>query len=343
MALFSRRPAEKPAETPEVAPEGPATDAPAPDASAEEPDFDAVVGISMSSFQGLGAPAPAPGSGAQDTAPPAPTAGEVDSAARPTPQDNGPLVAALAALPERPEPAQLLQVARQLLQGHLYLRVKGDAKRMLAEGENIPLAITTIGENQYVLAYSGVNALRASLAADGATDTSAMAQPAQAVLRFLLSGTYAGLIVDPASAPARALLSRDLIAQMMEQADPEFRVKKLLAARRTDSTPDEVVAAIPSSRLWIAVNKPEGSDQVGVAEARTADGDRLIEVFTHPIEIAALGRGDRPASVTGAQLGAALRADPGLAGILIDPAGPWIRLDRDQLAPLMVEAPSDGD
>ena len=350
MALFSRRPAATPAETPEGAPDdtasaedAPVADATAaaasdPDAGDSEPDFDAVVGISMSSFQGLGAPAPAADTPAEE-----PGDDGADAPPRPDLHDNGPLVAALAKLPERPEPAELLQVARQLLQGHLFLRVKGDAKRMLAEGENIPLAITTIGEKQYVLAYSGVAALRASLAADGATDTSAMAQPAQAVLRFLLSGTYGGLIVDPASAPARAMLSRELIAQMMEQADPEFSIKKLLAARRTETTPDEVVAAIPSSRLWIAVNKPEGSDQVGVAEARAADGDRLIEVFTHPIEIAALGRGDRPAPVTGAQLGSALRADPELAGILIDPAGPWIRLDRDHLAPLMVEAPGDGD
>ncbi|MEV8358266.1 SseB family protein [Microbacterium sp. NPDC076895] len=353
MALFSRRPAATPAETPEGASDDAASvdDAVVADTTSDvdaaasqpseitddEPDFDAVVGISMSSFQGLGAPAPAVNA--------AEAAGddEADAPPRPGLQDNGPLVTALAKLPERPEPAELLQVARQLLQGHLFLRVKGDAKRMLAEGENIPLAITTIGDKQYVLVYSGVAALRASLAADGATDTSAMAQPAQAVLRFLLSGTYAGLIVDPASAPARAMLSRELIAQMMEQADPDFSIKKLLSARRTESTPDDVVAAIPSSRLWIAVNKPDGSDQVGVAEARTADGDRLIEVFTHPIEIAALGRGDRPAPVTGVQLGAALRADPGLAGILIDPAGPWIRLDREDLAPLMVEAPGDGD
>lgn len=349
MALFSRRPAATPAETPEgasddaaaVADPGLSADTAAvsstPDSVDGEPDFDAVVGISMSSFQGLGAPAPAANAVSEEGA------DGTDAPPRPGLQDNGPLVTALAKLPERPEPAELLQVARQLLQGHLFLRVKGDAKRMLAEGENIPLAITTIGEKQYVLVYSGVAALRASLAADGATDTSAMAQPAQAVLRFLLSGTYAGVIVDPASAPARAMLSRELIAQMMEQADPDFSIKKLLSARRTESTPDDVVAAIPSSRLWIAVNKPDGSDQVGVAEARTADGDRLIEVFTHPIEIAALGRGDRPAPVTGAQLGAALRADPGLAGILIDPAGPWIRLDRDDLAPLMVEAPGDGD
>lgn len=315
------------------------TDA-AADSVAHEPeslsDFDAVVGISLSPFQGLGA---VPGG---IMAPPeeAPaTDGTAAEANRPALHDNVPLVTALASLPEQPEPAQLLQVARQVLQGHLYLRVKGNAKQLLADGANLPLAITTIGEAQYVLAYSGFAALRTSLAADGASDTSAMAQPAQAVLRFVIDGPYAGMIVDPASGPARAVLSRELIAQMMEQADPDFRVKKLLAGPRTPATPGEVVNVIPSATLWVAVNRPEGSDQVGVAEARTAEGDRLIEVFTHPIEIAALGRGDRPAPVTGAQLGAALRADPELAGILIDPAGPWIRLDRDELAPLLVEAP----
>lgn len=347
MALFSRRPAEAPADTSPPAPgtmeDAPPTDAEEPTSTPEgtnpdgttpdgaAPDDVPVVGISLSAFQGLGAQAP--GSAPDDPAPDAAAAPSV-----PGLRDNAPLVAALAALPAQPSPLQLLHVARQILQGQLFLRVKGDAKQLLAEGQNIPLAITTIEDQQFVLAYSGVAGLRASLAADGARDTSAMAQPAQAVLRFALNGTYAGIILDPASAPARAVLSRELLAQLIDQADPDFTVKRLLAGPRTAQTPDDVVAALSAARLWIAVNQPEGSDRLGVAEARTADGDRLIEVFTHPIEIAALGRGDRPAPVTGAQLGAALRADPELAGILIDPAGPWIRLDRAQLAPLISES-----
>lgn len=347
MALFSRRPAEAPADTSPPAPgtmeDAPPTDAEEPTSTPEgtnpdgttpdgaAPDDVPVVGISLSAFQGLGAQAP--GSAPDDPAPDAAAAPSV-----PGLRDNAPLVAALAALPAQPSPLQLLHVARQILQGQLFLRVKGDAKQLLAEGQNIPLAITTIEDQQFVLAYSGVAGLRASLAADGARDTSAMAQPAQAVLRFALNGTYAGIILDPASAPARAVLSRELLAQLIDQADPDFTVKRLLAGPRTAQTPDDVVAALSAARLWIAVNQPEGSDRLGVAEARTADGDRLIEVFTHPIEIAALGRGDRPAPVTGAQLGAALRADPELAGILVDAAGPWIRLDRAQLAPLISES-----
>ena len=107
MALFSRRPAATPAETPEGASDdttsvddtgvaNAASDAdPAasqPSAVADdEPDFDAVVGISMSSFQGLGAPAPAANAAAE-------TAADDDAEAPPRPsvQDNGPLVTALA-------------------------------------------------------------------------------------------------------------------------------------------------------------------------------------------------------------------------------------------------------
>lgn len=338
MALFSRRSAPASADAAadtatvdEPLDLDPSTDT-ATSASASDPD--PVVGISVSAFQGLGSAAPA------SSAPPAPDAA-LSAAPIPGVADNMPVRAALASLPEQPQPAQLLHIARQVLQGQLFLRVKGDAKQLLAAGENIPLAISTVGDKQYVLAFSGGPALRASLAADGARDTSAMAQPAQAVLRFVANGPYAGIILDPASAPARAVLSRELIVQLLDQADPEFTLKRILAGPRDETTPSQFVAAMSTSRLWIATNHPEGSDQMGVAEARTQDGDRLIEVFTHPVEIAALGRGDRPAAVTAAQLGAALAADAELSGLLVDPAGPWIRLSRDDLADLIIAALPD--
>ncbi len=339
MALFSRRSAPAsadaaadPADTP-LADEPSVPEGAAPASTVEPetpaPETDPVVGISVSAFQGLGS----------TSAPARPAADPVPSAAPiPGVPDNMPVRAALASLPAEPQPAQLLNVARQMLQGQLFLRVKGDAKQLLATGANIPLAISTIGDKQYVLVFSGGPALRASLAADDARDTSAMAQPAQAVLRFVANGPYAGIILDPASAPARAVLSRELIAQLLEQADPEFTLKRILAGPRDETTPSQFVSAMSTARLWIATNHPEGSDQMGVAEARTQDGDRLIEVFTHPVEIAALGRGDRPAPVTAAQVGAALAADADLSGLLVDPAGPWIRLSRDDLADLIIAA-----
>jgi hypothetical protein len=42
--------------------------------------------------------------------------------------------------------------------------------------------------------------------------------------------------------------------------------------------------------------------------------------------------------LTAAQLGEALRSEPELSGFLVDAAGPWIRLEREQLEPLVTIA-----
>ena len=64
-------------------------------------------------------------------------------------------------------------------------------------------------------------------------------------------------------------------------------------------------------------------------------GERILDVFSHPLEVVALGRGDQPTPFTAAQLAAALASDAGLSGVVLDPGGPWIRLTRAQLAPVL--------
>jgi hypothetical protein len=39
--------------------------------------------------------------------------------------------------------------------------------------------------------------------------------------------------------------------------------------------------------------------------------------------------------MTAAQLAGALRVDEGIDGVIVDPGGPWIRLSRADLAPLL--------
>ena len=69
-----------------------------------------------------------------------------------------------------------------------------------------------------------------------------------------------------------------------------------------------------------------------MAESRTATGERFLEVFSHPLELLALGRGDQAVPLQKEQLAKALAGDDGLTGLLVDPAGPWIRLNRQDLA-----------
>lgn len=311
----------------------------------------ASVNISVSSYQGLGAQAapPAPPAPAAPPAepvaqPPAPAPPRPAEAPAPTEtipglRDNVLLRDALAALPAQPESTDLLEVARQMMQGHLFLRVKGDARALLAEGKDLPLGVAKVGDAQYVLAFSSGAALRKSLEADRDTDTSAMGQPVLAVLRHTLAGPYTGLIIDNSSAPARAVLPRELIEKLVEQADPSLELKTLLAGERTAETGSRVSDALTRVKFWVAVNT-SAEGRMGVAEARGTDGSRLIELYSHPLEVATLRRGDQAAPMTAAQLGAALRADEALDGAIVDAHGPWIRLSRDDLAPVIALAGS---
>jgi hypothetical protein len=288
------------------------------------------VGISTTSYGGFGAETAA--------AAPAPTlTGEAPAPTETIPglPDNVVLRAALAALGPEPEGHEVLNVARQLLQGNVYLRVKGNAQELMNSGAEIPLAIATRDEGNFVMVYSCGEALATAVNADGDTETSAMGQAAPAVLQYVLQGGFAGVIIDHASAPASVVLPRALFERMFAEMDAELTLKRLVTGPRTDETAAAVAQALTHAPLWIAVNRASEEDEWGVAESRTDAGERILPIFSHPLEVVALGRGDQPVAFSAAQLGSALRSDTEIAGIVVDPAGPWIRLDRDELTPVM--------
>lgn len=355
MALFSRRKKD----FDETAAEAVTSDAPVVDdadpASAAPEEAVPEVSISVSTYRGAAVPASAPtvARGAAEASTPAAAEAIPEGATRitgtgeappqtetiPGMRDNAVVAEALSRVAESATPAQLVNVARQLLQGQLFLRVKGDARTLLAEGKSVPLAVGRSGDDQYVLAFSSGAALRAAMAADGDTDTSAMGQPALNVLQHVIDGPYAGLLLDGASAPARAVLPTAVLETAVRQADPQLRLKTLLAiAPRTPDVAARVAEALTETPFWVAVGTataPDGSERMGVAEARTTDGRRMLNVFSHPLEIVAMGRSERALPFTGAQLGRALRGDEALSGVLVDAAGPWIALSRDDLAPVL--------
>ena len=162
-------------------------------------------------------------------------------------------------------------------------------------------------------------------------------------MKAVLGGTFQGVIIDHASSPARVVLPRELLQKAFDEADPSAGLKTLLAAPRTDDTADDVVRALRAAPLWVAVKSTPGEtadepERMGIAEGRTETGERYIEVFSHPLEVAALGRGDRAMPYAVANLARALRDHPEIDGVLIDPGAPWIRLGRDSLAPLLALA-----
>src|SRR5690606_31773273 len=115
------------------------------------------------SFQGLGAtgsnaqpsqaprPAPTEQPPSRPPLPAAPAAPPANAETVPGLRDNALVRDALAALPEKPTGAQVMGVVRQLMQGHLYLRVQGDARKSLAEGGQVTFGIAKAGDKDYMM------------------------------------------------------------------------------------------------------------------------------------------------------------------------------------------------
>ncbi len=239
---------------------------------------------------------------------------------------------------------QLLGVMRQALQGHLYIRVIGDARTQISEGTPLAVAVVRDAERQFMLAFSSAAAVRDSVKLeDDPTATSAVAQPVTSVLQQVVSGDFAGLIVDNASAPHRVVFPTELLQKTLDQADVEMTVKSLLAAPREQDSTVKVGEALATKKMWVAVNDGSGTGQPGIAEAQTADGRRFLQLFSHPLEVIALGRGDRPLPFEPEQLAKVLASHEEMAGVIVDSAGPSIVVERDALAPVLVLAVDLGD
>ncbi len=362
MALFSRRKKSDDAGS-EVAASAEVEAAP----EAEKPDAPAEtvpqIGISVQAFRGVGAEAgpevklPDPSESAAPSAtpprtqtPPAAPAAPVKRSLPLAPalppeqtesvqgmKDNVLLRTALAELGEGATNEQLIGVLRQMLQGHLYLRVHGDARTQINEGKPLSIAVVRDGERSFMLAFSSAIAVRDSVQREKEpTATSAVAQPVTAVLQQVVSGEFSGLIIDNASAPHRAVFPVEVLERALQQADVDMTIKTLLASPREQDTAVKVGNALGKTNVWVAVNDGTGGAPVGIAEARTADGKRFLQVFTHPLEVVALGRGDKPMQFSPDRLAKVLTEHAEIAGVLVDSAGPSIIVERDALSSVLV-------
>ncbi|MBS1896542.1 MAG: SseB family protein [Actinobacteria bacterium] len=380
MGLFSRRSKQDDAVTPESAPATAEEAADADRASvsvaeggAGAADADVpVVNIAVQAFRGLGSPsgpvvdapteAPEPGHDlidpVVDEAPVPPAQAQAPSGRPPLPlapadppeptesipgmPDNVLLREALAMLGDDASQAELLGVLRQSLQGNLFLRVSGDAGEQIKEGRPLAVAVVNDGENSFMLAFSSAAAVRDSVQQgdEDPSETSAVVQPVQAVYQNVIEGPFAGLIIDNASEPHRVVFPSEILQKALEEADPTFAVKALLAAPRAADSEARVAEALTTARLWVAVSDVDGDGQYGVAEAHTAEGARYLQLFSHPLEVIALGRGDQPLPFTAEQIGAVLVQQPEMSGVLVDAAGPAIAVGRDALGPVIALAPA---
>ncbi|HWS51482.1 MAG TPA: SseB family protein, partial [Microbacterium sp.] len=254
-------------------------------------------------------------------------------------KDNVLLREALKQVEQGASNEQLLGVMRQSLQGHLYIRVNGDAREQISEGKPLSVAVVRDGDRSFMLAFSSAAAVRESVQQESdPSATSAVAQPVTSVLQQVVAGDFTGLIIDNASAPHRVVFPTELLQKTLDQADADMTVKSIVAAPRAADSAVKLGEALATKRMWVAVNEGGGSGQVGIAEAQTADGRRFLQLFSHPLEVIALGRGDRPLPFEPEQLAKVLSSHSEMAGVIVDPAGPTLVVERDALAPVLVLA-----
>ena len=93
----------------------------------------------------------------------------------------------------------------------------------------------------------------------------------------------------------------------------------------------------------MAVNDGSNGQPVGIAEAHATDGRRFLQVFSHPLEVVALGRKDSPVPFEPEQLARILGEHSEIAGVLVDIAGPSIAIERDALSAVLVLGVEIGD
>lgn len=361
MALFSRRKKSADDVVPASVVESEAVEAEAAEAEVPvEVEPAPTIGISVQAFRGVGAQA---GPEVSLTEPErAPVAAAPAAPAQPVVQEERRLPLAPALPPEQTETVagmkdnvllresltqieagasneQLLGVLRQALQGHLYIRVNGDARAQIAEGKPLAVAVVRDGDRQFMLAFSSAAAVRDSVQLEkDPSATSAVAQPVTSVMQQVVAGDFAGLIVDNASAPHRVVFPTELLEKTLEQGDVEMTVKTLISHPREQDTAVKVGQALAAKRMWVAVNDGTGGAPVGIAEAQTPDGKRFLQLFSHPLEVLALGRGDRPLPFEPTQLAKVLSGHREMAGVIVDPAGPTLIIEREALAPVLVLA-----
>ncbi len=258
--------------------------------------------------------------------------------------DNVLLRVALSELEEGAGNDKLIGVMRQSLQGHLYLRVAGDAREQMAAGKPLSVGVVRDGDRSFMLAYSSGAALQASVQGEeDAASTSAIAQPTTSVYQQVITGGFTGIIIDNSSGPHRVVFPTELLQKALEQGDPEMSVKSILAGPRDEKTPVRVAEALAKVQSYVAINDGANGQPVGIAEAHTTDGRRFLQIFSHPLEVVALGRNDKPMPFEPGQLATVLSDHTEIAGILVDIAGPSIAIERDDLSALLVLAVDLGE
>lgn len=246
--------------------------------------------------------------------------------------DNFVLRAALTEVTATPTRAQLVAVCRQLLQGDLILTANGDFLDQFIRRDNPHIGLVVEGGRKLLAAFSTQETFDQLRASQGNPhETYSVTKKAAEVLDQVISGGFDGLVVDQASAPHRVSIPTQVIQSLLAEAEPNFTIKTLLAAPRDAETIASLVEALTTTNTWAGGHESDAG-QIALAQIENPDGSgNYLLLFSHPWEVTVLGNSDRPLVMAPKDLARTLAAQPEIAGVIIDPAGPSIAVSRKAL------------
>ena len=242
--------------------------------------------------------------------------------------DNAPLRTAVAAFAAESNQATYWEVLRNTLQGDILFDITGSSITMSDDGSTINKG-STIG----FLGGTGPDGGRALFAytrqaeavrmhPETPHDVQTLGQPAASALEFAASQGYAWLYIDPAG-PTCAL----------QLADVDFALRTLHndAVKDALATGDKlrvIDALAAGGQLLYGVE--ELPDGVRVRTSATPQDEPVALAFTSAPEVVCRNATDAWSAIDISRIVADALAAP-FAGLVLNPAGPWMMLDHDDL------------
>jgi len=253
--------------------------------------------------------------------------------------DNVSLRAAIAAFAEAPDQARYFEVLRAAAQGSLLLDATGSKIQFTEDGSSIAQG-STIGFHEgkgpdgELALFAFTNQQQAiKMHASDPESVQTIGQSAIGTLEFAAS-QYTWLYIDPAG-PTCAVKVAD-INFVLRNAHNDA-VKEALAGSGDNRAAVIDALAAGGQLLYAVAENEDGSVQVRTSVSPT--GAPVYLAFTSAAEVIAREPTAAVASIDLSRIVSDALTEP-FEGLVINPAGPWIALDRNDLLALQSRLPA---
>lgn len=250
--------------------------------------------------------------------------------------DNDRVRRAVAAFAAEPKHETMLDVLRARLTGELLLDVTGSeldiSDGRLHTGSKLRINQRVGPDGQRALLAFTSNDEIARIHPEG-TRYQSIAQPAAAVLELARRQGAAWLYIDPAEKTA-ALSASDIDFALRHPRNDRLSAAIAAVEAGTASRAEAITALVAEGPLLLAGQRAEGQGDDEPPQLRVTrrdDGSSMaLLAFTSAPEILARDPQDGIVTTTTTHVLEQLQQGP-FASIVINPAGPWIELSREEL------------